>query len=141
MVPFSGMYEALKARKFDGQSDPLGVVLSLKLYEVQTYLSLTAHWWSGFTLLANGAAWSALPHAVQDVVERNAEKFALLQRDDIERVNAAGAEELARRGMQVNTADTASFRARLGDFYKSWRAKAGPEMWRLLESYAGDISG
>ena len=140
MVPFSGMYEALKARQFDGQSDPLGVVLSLKLYEVQAYLSLTAHWWSGFTLLANAAAWSALPRNVQDIVERNAEKFALLQRDDVEQINAAGAEELARRGMQVNTADTASFRAGLGDFYKNWRAKAGPEVWRLLESYAGEIA-
>jgi tripartite ATP-independent transporter DctP family solute receptor len=139
MVPFSGMYEALKARQFDGQSDPLGVVLSLKLYEVQTYLCLTAHWWSGFTLLANAAAWSALPRTLQEVVERNAEKFALLQREDIEQVNAAGAEELARRGMQANAADTASFRARLGDFYTSWRAKAGPGMWRLLESYAGEI--
>jgi len=140
MVPFSGMYEALKARQFDGQSDPLGVVLSLELYEVQTYLSLTAHWWSGFTLLAIATAWTALPRAVQAFVERNAEKFALLQRDDVEKVNAAGAEELARRGMQVNTADTASFRARLGDFYKIWRAKAGPEMWRLLESYADGIT-
>ena len=139
MVPFSGMYEALKARQFDGQSDPLGVVLSLKLYEVQTYLSLTAHWWSGFTLLANAATWGALPSAAQAVVERNAEKFALLQREDIEKVNAAGAEELARRGMQVNTADTTSVRARLGDFYARWRTKAGPEMWRLLESYAGEI--
>src|SRR5271166_6118746 len=107
-VPFNQMYDALKARTFDGQSDPLGVVLSLKLYEVQTYLSLTAHWWSGFTLLANATAWDALPRAIQEVVERNTEKFALLQRKDIERVNAAGAEELARRGMQVNTADTAS---------------------------------
>ena len=80
-----------------------------------------------------------MPRAVQDVVERNAEKFALLQRDDIEKVNAAGAEELTRLGMQVNKADTASFRAKLRDFYNSWRAKAGPEMWRLLESYAGDI--
>jgi len=141
MVPFSGMYEALKARTFDGQSDPLGVVLSLKLYEVQTYLSLTGHWWSGFTLLANAAAWAALPRVVQDVIERNAEKFALLQRADIEQVNAAGTEELARRGMQVNTADTASFRAKLGDFYTSWRSKADPEMWRLLESYAGEIRG
>ena len=140
MVPFSGMYEALKARQFDGQSDPLGVVLSLKLYEVQTYLSLTAHWWSGFTLLANAAAWATLPRPVQDVVERNVEKFALLQRDDVEQINAAGAKELARRGMQVNTADTASFQSRLGDFYKDWRAKAGPEMWRLLESYAGEIA-
>jgi TRAP-type C4-dicarboxylate transport system substrate-binding protein len=47
-------------------------VLSLKLYEVQTYLSLTAHWWSGFTLLANGTAWGALPRSIQEVVERNA---------------------------------------------------------------------
>jgi tripartite ATP-independent transporter DctP family solute receptor len=141
MVPFSGMYGALKARQFDGQSDPLGVVLSLKLYEVQTFLSLTAHWWSGFTLLANAAAWAALPRVVQEIIERNAEKFALLQRADIEQVNSAGAEELARRGMQVNTADTASFQARLGDFYARWRAKAGPEMWRLLEAHSGPIGG
>ena len=141
MVPFSGMYDALKARRFDGQSDPLGVVLSLKLYEVQSYLSLTAHWWSGFTLLANDMAWSALPGKIQEVVERNAEKFALLQRGDIEQVNAAGAEELARKGMQVNTADTASFRAKIGDFYARWRVKAGPTTWRVLESYAGEIGG
>jgi TRAP-type transport system periplasmic protein len=140
-VPFNQMYDALKTRSFDGQSDPLGVVLSLRLYEVQSCLSLTAHWWSGFTLLANAAAWKALPREIQQVVERNAEKFALLQRDDIEKVNAAGAEELARKGMTINTADTHSFRASLGNFYASWRHKAGPATWRLLESYAGEISG
>jgi len=137
-VPFNQMYDALKARSFDGQSDPLGVVMSLKLYEVQSYLSLTAHWWSGFTLLA-AAAWRALPREIQEVVERNAEKFALLQRQDIEQVNAAGAEELARLGMTVNTADTDSFRARLGPFYARWREKAGPVTWGILESYAGEI--
>lgn len=136
-VPFSQMYDALKTRNFDGQSDPLGVVLSLRLYEVQTYLSLTAHWWSGFTLLANETAWRALPRAMQEVVERNTEKYALLQRDDIEQVNAAGAEELARRGMRVNNADTDSFRTRLGEFYARWRQKAGPAAWQLLETYAG----
>jgi TRAP-type transport system periplasmic protein len=138
-VPFNQMYDALKARTFDGQSDPLGVVLSLRLYEVQTYLSLTAHWWSGFTLLANATVWGALPREIQDVVEDNAEKFALLQRDDIEQVNAGGAEELTRKGMEINTADTDSFRAKLGDFYARWRTRAGPTMWRLLESYAGEI--
>jgi TRAP-type transport system periplasmic protein len=138
-VPFNQMYDALKTRSFDGQSDPLGVVLSLRLYEVQSYLSLTAHWWSGFTLLANATAWNALPQEMQQVVERNAEKFALLQREDIEEVNAAGAEELARRGMTVNTADTESFRTKLGSFYASWRQTAGPTTWRLLESYAGEI--
>lgn len=138
-VPFNQMYDALKARNFDGQSDPLGVVLSLRLYEVQSYLSLTAHWWSGFTLLANDGAWRALPSGMQEIVERNAEKYALLQRADIEQVNTAGAEELARLGMQVNTADTETFRARLGGFYARWRERAGPATWRLLESYAGEI--
>ncbi len=131
-VPFSQMYDALKARSFDGQSDPLGVVLSLRLYEVQTYLSLTSHWWSGFTLMANETE-------IQQAVERNAEKFALLQREDIEQVNAAGAEQLASRGMTVNTADIDSFRAKLGPFYTRWREKAGPATWRLLETYAGEI--
>jgi TRAP-type transport system periplasmic protein len=138
-VPFNQMYDALKARSFDGQSDPLGVVLSLRLYEVQTYLSLTAHWWSGFTLLANAAAWRMLPREFQQTVERNAEKFALLQRADIEQVNAAGDEPLAREGMAINTADTESFRTRLGPFYARWRERAGPATWRLLESYAGEI--
>ena len=140
-VPFNQMYDALKERRFDGQSDPLGVVLSLKLYEMQTYLSLTGHWWSGFTLLANGDAWTTLPRDIQEVVERNAEKHALLQRQDTEQINAAGAEELARRGMTVNHADTASFQVRLGPFYAHWRERAGPEAWRLLETYAGEIKG
>jgi TRAP-type transport system periplasmic protein len=139
MVPFSGMYEALQAKTFDGQSDPLAIVQSLRLYEVQRYLSLTAHWWTGFTLIANAASWQALPAEIQAAVARNAEKFALLQRGDIEAVNAAGAEALAGHGMIVNEADTASIRARLGDFTARWRARFDPAAWKLLEDAAGGI--
>jgi tripartite ATP-independent transporter DctP family solute receptor len=141
MVPFNFMYEALKARNFDGQSDPLGVVQSLRLYEVQTYLSLTAHWWTGFTLLGDSAAWQALPPEIQAVVERNADQFALLQRADIEAVNAAGVEVLGRQGMIVNQADTAGIRNRLGDFYARWRNRFDAAAWKLLEEAAGGIAG
>jgi tripartite ATP-independent transporter DctP family solute receptor len=139
MVPFSRLYEALQTGSFDGQSDPLGVVLSLRLYEVQNHLSLTGHWWSGFTLLANMAAWSALPRALQDIVARHAERCALLQRADIAQVNAAAADELARQGMRIETADSASFRSRLGDFYARWRERAGAAAWRLVETYADGL--
>jgi TRAP-type transport system periplasmic protein len=139
MVPFNRMYEALQAGTFNGQSDPLQVVLALRLYEVQTYLSLTGHWWSGFTLLANGEAWNALPAEIRDIVERHAEAFSLLQRDDVGRVNDSGARELEYRGMTVNTADAASIRAALGDLWARWRAQAGAEAWRLLERYADGL--
>jgi len=139
MVPFSGMYEALKAKTFDGQSDPLAIVQSLRLYEVQQYLSLTAHWWTGFTLLAHAAAWQNLPAEIQAVVERNADRAALTQRADIEAVNAAGREALAAAGMIVNEADTADIRAHLGDFYARWRTRFTPAAWALLEEAAGSV--
>jgi hypothetical protein len=44
-------------------------------------------------------------------------RFAKLQRQDVEAINLAPETELARRGMVVNHADTASIRARLGDFF------------------------
>ncbi len=141
MVPFSGLYEALKAGTFGGQSDPLGVVQSLRLYEVQRYLSLTGHWWSGFTLLALAASWQNLPAEIRAVIERNADKFAQLQRADVEAINAAGAEVLARHAMVVNTADTVGIRARLGDFYKTWRARFDPAAWALLEEAADGLAG
>jgi tripartite ATP-independent transporter DctP family solute receptor len=139
MVPFSGMYDALKTKKFDGQSDPLGVVQSLKLDEVQTYLSLTWHWWSGFTLLVHAAAWNALPADIRWVVERNVESFAKRQRIDVERINAKGETVLAERGMVVNHADVASIRARLGDFYGRWKAKFPPATWRHFDAHADGL--
>jgi len=139
MVPFSGMYDALKEKTFDGQSDPLGVVQSLKLYEVQTHLSLTEHWWSGFTLVAHAATWNALPADIKWVAERNVEAYAKRQRADIETVNADGEAVLAARGMIVNRADAASIRARLGDFYARWKAKFPPATWRLLEAHADGL--
>jgi tripartite ATP-independent transporter DctP family solute receptor len=139
MVPFSGMYEALKKKRFDGQSDPLQVVQALKLNEVQTYLSITGHWWSGFTLLAHAAAWRALPADIQWVVERNVEAYAKRQRADVEQINAEGETVLAERGMTVNHADVASVRAKLGDFRQRWKAKFDPAAWRALETYADGL--
>lgn len=139
MVPFSGMYDALKAKTFDGQSDPLGVVQSLKLDEVQTYLSMTGHWWSGFTLLVHAAAWNALPADIRWVTERNVEAYAKRQRSDVERINAEGEKVLAERGMVVNHADAGSIRHRLGDFYTRWKAKFPPATWRQLEAHADGL--
>jgi hypothetical protein len=64
-----------------------------------------------------------------------------VRRRDFIRIAAGAAAwpRLGASGVQVNTADTDSFRARLGEFYANWQEKAGPAAWRLLESYAGEI--
>jgi TRAP-type transport system periplasmic protein len=133
------LYQVCKDRTVDGQTDPLGLILLMKLYEVQTYLSLTNHWWSGFTFMANAQAWKALPPDIQSIVDRHAEAAALAQRQDIDRLNAAALGALRDKGMIVNEADTSGFRKPLGAFYSRWKENYGATAWALLEARVGKL--
>ena len=133
------LYAALKSGVVEAQEDPLDVAELFKLYEVQKYMSMTNHSWSGYNLLANLKAWQRLPPDVQRVIERNGRKFAGLQRADTVKMNGGLRAELTRRGMIFNDADTASFRAGLGPYYARWKAYIGQRATSLLEANVGRL--
>lgn len=133
------LYEVLKDHTVDAQTDPLGLIVMMKLYEVQTYLSLTNHWWSGFTVVANAQAWKALPTDLQVIIERHVDAAALAQRRDVEQINATAVEFLRSKGMIVNQADTSGFRRQLGAFYARWKGIYGDQAWGLLEARVGKL--
>ena len=136
---FNKIYEVLKSGEADAQDNPLNVAELLKLYEVQKYISLTNHIWSGFNLIANLKMWQGLPADVQRIIERNAEKYVKLQRDDTDKMNHELPPRLTQRGMMINQPDAASFRARLGDYYARWKDTIGSKTWALLESHVGKL--
>jgi tripartite ATP-independent transporter DctP family solute receptor len=140
-VNIRDLYDALKQRKVDGQENPLVVTEVNKLYEVTRYVSITHHMWSGFNLLANLRFWNALPGDVQQVVQRNVRKYVAAQREFTDKLNTDLQSRLAsEHGMIFNTADTASFRAKLGGgFYGRWREQFGTTAWSLLESEVGRL--
>lgn len=136
---FNKIYEALKTGEADAQDNPLNVAELLKLYEVQKYISLTNHMWSGFNLIANLKTWQGLPADVQRIIERNAEKYVKLQREDTDKMNHDLAPRLTQRGMMINQPEAASFRAKLGDYYARWKNIIGSKTWALLESHVGKL--
>ena len=109
---------------------------------MQKYLSVTNHMWSAYHFLGNADAWRALPTDVRAIVERNLTIYALQQRRDTMLRNASLADKLRRRGMILNRADVAGFRARLNasGFYEKWRSTFGPRAWGLLEAHAGRLA-
>jgi tripartite ATP-independent transporter DctP family solute receptor len=133
------LYDALKSGMVEGQENPLAIVDGFKLYEVQKYVSLTAHMWSGYNLLANLSMWRKLPTDVQDAIQRNAIKYVKLQRADNVALNASLQDGLAKHGMIFNTADTSGFRAPLADFYRRWKEHLGPRAWTMLEGHVGKL--
>jgi TRAP-type transport system periplasmic protein len=137
---FNKIYEALKTHEADAQDNPLNVAELLKLYEVQKYISLTNHMWSGFNLIANLKMWQGLPADVQKIIERNAEKYVKLQREDTDKMNHDLAPRLEQRGMAINQPDAASFRAKLGAYYAHWKDTIGSKTWALLEAHVGKLA-
>lgn len=142
-INFNELYTALQTKIVDGQENPLAVIDTGKLYEVQKYCSLTSHLWEGYWWLAGGRAWRGLPDDIKEVVTRNVNDMALTQRQDMATLGAALRDQLEQKGLKFNAPDTAPFREKLSQsgFYEEWKKRFGPEAWSLLEKYSGPLGG
>ncbi len=100
---------------------------------------MTNHMWSGFNLMANLATWNALPADIKAIIERNAEKYVRLQRQDQQKLNDDLRAGLAKRGLVFNDVEPAPFRAQLSGVYATWKQKLGTKCWSLLEATTGPL--
>ena len=138
-LQFSEVYSALQTKIVDAQENPLAIVETAKLYEVQKFCSKTNHSWDGYHFVFNGRSWSALPDDIKSIIERAFNEAGLQQREDLRRLNETLEAELSAKGMAFNATEPASFQAQLqkAGFYSSWRTKFGEQTWALLEESAG----
>jgi TRAP-type transport system periplasmic protein len=141
-INFNEVYSALQTKIVDGQENPLAIISTAKLYEVQKYCSLTNHMWDGFWFLANPNAWQALPDDVRRIVAKNINAAGLKERDDVAKLNANLQQDLAVKSLAFNKPDPAPFRDKLrsAGFYTEWKAKYGDEAWGLLEKSVGKLA-
>jgi len=133
------VYMAAQTHLIDGFSSLLEVIENGKLYETQKYLALTDHYWANYFFLANRSAWQALPDKTKDIVTRNMDKAALLQRRDDEEKQSVLAKRLAQQGLTLNAVDTNVFRAALSQYYATQKAYFGPDLWAMIESVVGKL--
>ena len=141
-INFNETYSALQTHIVDGQENPLAIIDTAKLYEVQKYLSVTNHMWDGFWFLANRRAWDALPADARPIIEEEMNAAAVAERDDVAKLNATLQGSLKSHGMEFIDTDPVAFRAALkkAGFYAQWREKYGADAWNTLESAVGTLA-
>ena len=141
-INFNEVYSALQTKIVEGQENPLALISTAKLYEVQKYCSLTNHMWDGFWFLANRRAWEALPADLRTIVARNINAAAIKEREDIEKLNVTVKADLAGKGLTFNQPDVIPFRDKLrsAGFYSEWKVKYGDQAWSLLEKSVGELA-
>lgn len=135
------LYSSLQTKVVDAQENPLSVVSSFKLYEVQKYCALTNHMWDGFWILANRSNFESLPPDVQAVVRKHLNDAAMAERQDLVKFNASSQGLLVTKGMKFTTPKMTDFQDKLraAGYYTQWKGKFPAAGWAQLESVAGHL--
>jgi tripartite ATP-independent transporter DctP family solute receptor len=141
-IPFPELYMALQSRVVDAQTNPLQLLELSKLYEVQSFCSLTSHTWEGYFMCMNGRTWAGVPTDLQPVIANQLNAASLLAREDLRKLNETVEASLKTKGLVFNRPDREPFRLALqkAGFYKEWKEKFGAEAWAVLEKQVGTLA-
>ncbi len=140
-INFNELYSALQTKVVEGQENPLAIIATTRLYEVQKSCSLSGHVWDGYWVLGNKKAFAGLPADVQKIIADEINKSAVDQRADIARLSESLKADLAAKGISFVDVDRAAFRNALAatPFYGEWKQKYGDAAWSLMEKAVGKL--
>lgn len=122
-MDFTELYNALQTGVVDGENNPLNIILTGKLYEVQKYLSLLNDTYSAAPTSISDKTWEKLSPQLQGVLKK-----AVAASVKAERAASSGAEpqqlkQLEDHGMQVvKKPDIAGFKNAMS---KAWTVYTG----------------
>ena len=119
---------ALQQGTIDGQENPLSVIVSVKMWQLQKYLSLTAHVYGPALILMSPSVYDGLDDAGKALFKAAAAAGAQAMRDYVDQVEKDGLETLKSNGMQVNTVDHAAFVKAVEPVYPQYYKQFGQEL-------------
>lgn len=140
-INFNEVYSSLQTKLVEGQENPLAIISTARLYEVQKFCAMSNHVWDAYWILGNRRAIERLPKDIQEIVRRELDKAATDERADIASLSISARNDLAAKGVQIIEPDKNSFKDTLakGTFYKDLRSKFGEDAWKLLQNSVGSL--
>ena len=100
-IAWTETYTALQTGVVDGQENPIGSILSGKLYEVQKYATLDGHVYGVDWFIINEKFFKSLPADLQYIVLDSAQISATVSRGVMNYLNADGLQSLIKAGVQI----------------------------------------
>ena len=140
-IDIAELYPALQQGVVDGQENPYDNMLVRKFFQVQKYLSNTAHFydWAGY--LVNKAAFEALKPDQQKAMRDAMFSAIAIQRAISERENKTALQGLIKGGMQydaLSPEEIGKFREATRPVYAEMRRRLGDSVMNLAETAIKD---
>lgn len=125
---------ALQQGTIDGQENPLSVLVSVKIWQLQKYLSLTAHVYGPALILMSPSVYNGLSDADKAKFKDAALAGAKAMRQFVDKVEKDGVETLKANGMQVNTVDHAAFVKAVEPVYPQYYKQFGKDLVEAIRN-------
>ena len=125
---------ALQQGTIDGQENPLSVIVSAKLPQLQKYLSLTAHVYGPALLLMSPSVYEGLSDADKEKFKTAGHDGAMAMRKYVDDIEASGIEAVKKEGMAVNTVDHAAFVKAVQPVYPQYYKQFGQELVESIQN-------
>ena len=137
-MDFQEVYSALQQGVVDGQDNPLNIIGTSRLYEVQKYVSLTSHVFSASPFLASDSILGKLSPEEQKIVMEAAKLSAVRERQAARGLDDEWLKTVESKGMQVERSpDRDQFAAKMKPVWDEYASKYGPPGAKLLELLIG----
>lgn len=135
-IAFGELYIALQQGVVDGQENPLANIESSKLYEVNKYISLTAHKWESTPFLMSKIAEARLG-ADLEAVKAAAQEAGDLQRSlSAQKATDTLAAFKSNAAIEIADVDRAAFVAATRPVLENWKQKPFGEFVSQIEAAA-----
>jgi TRAP-type transport system periplasmic protein len=105
------VFTSLGQGVIDGQENPVTIIYTNALWEVQKNLTLTGHVYSPHAVLMSRAAWNKLNGDQQALLTRTVAEVTTFQRETSKRLESEQLKLLQDKGMAVAKVDLAPFQA------------------------------
>jgi tripartite ATP-independent transporter DctP family solute receptor len=135
-MAFTEVFTALQQGTVDGQENPLSVITSAKLDQVQKNLTLTGHVYSPALILMNKAQWDKLSAADKQALQEAAKEAVKANRARVDEDEAKAVADLRAKGMAiVEKIDKAQFQAVLAPVYADFGKRFGQDNIDRIKNY------
>ena len=114
------LFTALQQKTIDAQENPLAIIESSKLYEVQQYLSLTEHFYAPAPLFVSTTYFDSMPEDMQAALQEAADETKVYERQVLDEMNTTLIDTLKEKGVEITEVDKAPFVEAVQPVYENY---------------------
>lgn len=122
------VYTSLNQGVIDAQENPITVIYTNNLFEVQAYTMETGHLYSPHVVLVSQVSLNKLPEDLQKILINTIKEVTVYQRSKSIEIESRQKKLLKEKGMEVLAVDKISFQKAVEPVYKKYADKFGEEL-------------